>query len=186
MSRGSVKNVLGNNIRELRQTRGLNQEDVAKALGVSSPTYSSWERGRTEPSIDGLLSLARYFDVSVDRLLRSESRILRIGSWLEPPERFHPISQLSPLPDSFYSRVYLTFSKLMSEEGHLAGPEHVNRLKGMYRDILESRINKIVRLASAETSIKSGTLEPEEDIFYRELHDLIDSWRVRMRKLMVS
>jgi len=106
MSRGGVKNVLGNNIRELRQTRGLNQEDVAKALGISSPTYSSWERGRTEPSIDGLLSLARYFDVSVDRLLRSESRILKIGSWLEPPERFHPIKEQSGIFAMIYRMVF--------------------------------------------------------------------------------
>jgi len=59
-------NILGGNLRGLRQARGLKQEEVANALGVSRATYSSWERGRTEPNIAWLRTLARYFGVSLD------------------------------------------------------------------------------------------------------------------------
>jgi DNA replication initiation complex subunit (GINS family) len=53
----------------------------------------------------------------------------------------------------------------------------------MYRDILESRISKIVRLASAEAVVKPSTLQPEESVLYSELHSIISSWREEMRKL---
>lgn len=32
-------------IRRLRRQRGLTQEEVARALGVTAPTVSKWERG---------------------------------------------------------------------------------------------------------------------------------------------
>ncbi len=32
-------------IRQLRQARGLTQEQVARALGVSAPAVSKWETG---------------------------------------------------------------------------------------------------------------------------------------------
>ncbi len=99
-------------------------------------------------------------------------------------ERFQPLGKFSPLPDRFYSRAYLTFSRLMKEAG---GDEtrlqHLNRLRGMFRDILESRIGKVVRLASAEAAAMSRALQPEEAALYSELHALISSWRREMRKL---
>jgi ABC-type transport system substrate-binding protein/plasmid maintenance system antidote protein VapI len=111
------ENILGKNLRELRQARDLKQEDVASALGVPSPTYSSWERGRTEPSVEGILRLARYFDVSLDRLLRSEPHVLRIGSSypIGPDARFHPIKH----PGDLYVLMYpVIFNRLYSFDVH--------------------------------------------------------------------
>ena len=101
-------------------------------------------------------------------------------------ERFHPPGKLSPLPERFYQRAYLTFSRLMKEAGRDATRlEHLNRLRGRFRDILESRIGKVVRLASVETAASPRPLQPEEAAFYRELHGLISSWRMEMRRLGV-
>ena len=50
-------NALGKNLRELRQARNLKQEDVANALDVPPPTYSSWERGKTQPDVETILLL---------------------------------------------------------------------------------------------------------------------------------
>ena len=81
---------LARNLRELRNNRRLRQEDVAKALGVATPTYSSWERGRAEPDASTLLELSRFFDVTVDRLLHSEPCPLAIGRWYLPVGRLYP------------------------------------------------------------------------------------------------
>ena len=53
----------------------------------------------------------------------------------------------------------------------------------MYRDILESRIGKIVRLASAEAAADRRQLQPEEGTLYKDLHAIISSWREEMREL---
>jgi DNA replication initiation complex subunit (GINS family) len=56
-------------------------------------------------------------------------------------------------------------------------------MKGRYRDIVESRIAKITRLASAEAKADSRNLQPEEAALYDELHKIIERWRSEMREL---
>lgn len=59
-------------LRARRKQLGLNQVDVAKALGVAVETYASWERGRNLPRDGFRPALARKLDVSlaqVDYLL---------------------------------------------------------------------------------------------------------------------
>lgn len=60
--------MLGNNIRTLRQRRGLTQEKVAASLGVSYQAVSKWETGANTPDISLLPALAALFDVSIDTL----------------------------------------------------------------------------------------------------------------------
>jgi len=50
-----------NRIRELRQERGVTQEDLAGALDVSRQTIISLESGRYNPSITLAFKIASYF-----------------------------------------------------------------------------------------------------------------------------
>ena len=54
---------------ELRKERGLSQRDVAIEFNVSQSTYNNWENANTQPSIEQLIALARFFEVSVDYLV---------------------------------------------------------------------------------------------------------------------
>lgn len=56
-------------IKELRTEKGIDQQTLARALKIGKGSISNWEVGRTEPSIDYILSLADYFEVSTDYLL---------------------------------------------------------------------------------------------------------------------
>lgn len=60
---------IGQNIRRLRRTRNLTQEEVAAHLGISFQSISKWERGDGYPDITMLPALAHYFGASVDELL---------------------------------------------------------------------------------------------------------------------
>ena len=57
-----------NRIEELRKAKGIRQEELAKALGVSRQTISSLENGRYNPSILLAMKLARYFGVTVEEM----------------------------------------------------------------------------------------------------------------------
>ncbi len=56
-------------LRELRQARKLSQLDLANTLGYSCSSISNYETGKHEAGYDTLITLALFFDVSVDYLL---------------------------------------------------------------------------------------------------------------------
>ena len=54
---------------ELRNEKGLSQRELARIMNVSQGTYNNWENANTQPSIEQLISLANFFEVSVDYLI---------------------------------------------------------------------------------------------------------------------
>lgn len=63
---------LGANIAALRKAKGMTQEQLAAALGISSPAVSKWETNSSYPDITLLCPLARVLDTNVDMLLNYE------------------------------------------------------------------------------------------------------------------
>ena len=57
-----------NRIEALRRERGIRQEDLAQALGVSRQTIISLEKGKYNPSLALALRLARYFAMPVEAI----------------------------------------------------------------------------------------------------------------------
>lgn len=60
---------LAENIKALRKSRGLTQEQLAEALGVTVGAVSKWESGFTTPELGLIVELADFFETSVDVLL---------------------------------------------------------------------------------------------------------------------
>ncbi len=56
-------------LKELRKERGITQLKLAMDLGLNQNTVSRYETGEREADYKTLISLADYFDVSVDYLL---------------------------------------------------------------------------------------------------------------------
>lgn len=56
-------------IRDLREDKDLNQQDLAKLLSVSQATYSRYESGTLDIPTSALIKLADFYHVSVDYLL---------------------------------------------------------------------------------------------------------------------
>lgn len=59
----------GKRIRELRRKVGLTQEQLSEELNISVEQLRKMECGTRTTSLEGLISLAMYFDVSTDYLL---------------------------------------------------------------------------------------------------------------------
>lgn len=57
-----------NRVRELRTSRRLSQGDLAAELNVSRQTVNAIETERYTPSLPLALALARFFEVSVERM----------------------------------------------------------------------------------------------------------------------
>lgn len=62
-------NIIGKNIKKLREGEKLNQKELAKALNISNTTLSQYETGQRTPSDDIKIKIAEFFNVSLDYLL---------------------------------------------------------------------------------------------------------------------
>lgn len=63
-----MKNMIGMNIRFLRDKNNMSQEQLAEKLGVSRQTVAKWESGESMPDIERSLQFAMMFSVSLDAL----------------------------------------------------------------------------------------------------------------------
>lgn len=57
-----------NRIEEIRNQKGIRQEELGKMLGVSRQTISSLENGRYNPSILLAHKIARLFDMTIEEV----------------------------------------------------------------------------------------------------------------------
>lgn len=62
--KGEIKNCVS----DVRQKKGVTQEELAKAVGVSRQTIIAIERGNYTPSVLLALRLAKYFRAPVEKL----------------------------------------------------------------------------------------------------------------------
>lgn len=63
-------------IRDLREDSDIKQKTVAEYLGVSQQTYSNYENGHREIPIWVVVKLSKYYKVSADYLLGTDSGYL--------------------------------------------------------------------------------------------------------------
>lgn len=79
--------LLSDNIRFLRARRGLSQQAVADALVITRGRYAKYEDGMSEPPIELLVKISRYYHVSIDLLVSLDIRRV-------------PLQELQQLPDN--------------------------------------------------------------------------------------
>lgn len=88
-------------LKELRESKDLDQQDLADLLHVSRSAIAGYETGRREPDYDKLLQIAGFFEVSVDYLLTGN-----------PPTEFTPLSSTAEMEARLDRRVLTIYKKL--------------------------------------------------------------------------
>lgn len=107
---------LNEKLKELRQQKGLTQEELAQALYVSRTAVSKWESGRGYPNIDSLKLLADFFSVTVDDLL-SGDQLLSIAQETCQQTKHHLLDLIFGLLDcSGLALLFLPFFRQPSED----------------------------------------------------------------------
>lgn len=60
-------------LKDLRKEKNLKQKEVAELVNKTIPCVCDWENGKKEPSIEDLIKLANFFEVTVDYLIGRSS-----------------------------------------------------------------------------------------------------------------
>lgn len=53
----------------LQENSGMNQKDLARAIGLSLSIFTIWNKGNAKPGLKQLVKVAQYFNVSLDWLV---------------------------------------------------------------------------------------------------------------------
>ena len=89
-------------LKKSRLLRNMTGREVAQAMNVTPPTYSGWEHGKREPSLDNVAKLCQLLDVSADYLIGisedPDSKVVRIQSSM-PSITARLNRELDPLAD---------------------------------------------------------------------------------------
>ena len=73
-------NIIGENIKILRQRNGWSQGEVAKRLKISTPAFSKIETGITDINISRLAQIAKLFDVSISEIIANDRNLPTVNS----------------------------------------------------------------------------------------------------------
>ena len=76
------------NLKLLREERGVTQREFSQKLGISKTTLCYYEQGKVSPSIEMLIKLANYFNCSIDYLVGHQTKnILYLDSYTSTQRR---------------------------------------------------------------------------------------------------
>lgn len=64
--------MISDNIRYLRNKKGISQTALADAIGLKRGNIASYEKGLAQPNIESLLKLADYFGVDLNMMLKED------------------------------------------------------------------------------------------------------------------
>ncbi len=62
----------GEKLQLLRKEKSISQEQFAEVMNVSRQAVSKWELNQSYPEMDKLIEVSKYFEVSLDYLMKDE------------------------------------------------------------------------------------------------------------------
>ncbi len=74
---------IGTLLKELRNEKGLTQEQFAEMVNVSNRTVSRWENGNNMPDLDILIQITDYYEIDLRELLDGERKSENMNKDLE-------------------------------------------------------------------------------------------------------
>lgn len=74
---------IGTFLKQLRNEKGITQEQLAEILGVSGRTVSRWETGTNLPDLSILVQISEYYDVEIKEILNGERKSENMDSELK-------------------------------------------------------------------------------------------------------
>lgn len=108
---------------KLRKEKGVTQEELARAVGVTNQAVSKWESGICCPDVQLLPDLARYFNVSIDTLF-GEKDIYDISRGEQHNELLYTESEKETVLSSYEKKIadenaqakdYLAYAELLDK-----------------------------------------------------------------------
>lgn len=110
--------MFGERIRQLRQSAGMTQAELAKRMGISSSSVGMYEQNRRKPSGEIIWKLCKLFDISSDWLLSGSEGVMRQYSIYQTVGK-DLAGMLDQLRETLIGQEGLMFNGKVLEDGDL-------------------------------------------------------------------
>jgi transcriptional regulator with XRE-family HTH domain len=126
MNGGDVATRLGKNVKQLREARGLTQQQIAKLAGVPRATWANLESGDANPTLGVLHRAAQALQVSIEELISSPRAACRLYEKGTLPTRAPGQAQVrkllpDPIPGMEIDRIEVAPGGRMTGVPHTPG-----------------------------------------------------------------
>lgn len=126
----SIMRKFAKNLQYLRTLKGLSQEQLAEDLGVTRSRISSYEEGRSNPSIDFLILFSEVFKLPIDILVKNDITKTKDASFIEVGNQ----RVLFPIMVDAENNNLIEIVPVKATAGYLGGyddPEYIEQLENI-------------------------------------------------------
>jgi transcriptional regulator with XRE-family HTH domain len=113
--KAKTKLSLGQKIKKLRRERNLSQTQLAEKAGTTLVSISNYETGKTKPSSDMLINVAKALGVSADYLMNDSSDAITAVS-IKDKELLRQFEQIDRMADNEKKYVKYLLQSLIDKE----------------------------------------------------------------------
>ncbi|HIP37278.1 MAG TPA: helix-turn-helix domain-containing protein [Crocinitomix sp.] len=75
--------MIGNNLKALRKSKKISQEELANILGLTRSSYSGYENGVAEPNLQNLIKFSDFYKIPIDKLIKDNFSTYTEKQWNE-------------------------------------------------------------------------------------------------------
>lgn len=129
--------ILSENMRYLRSQTGTSQQKTADALVITRGRYAKYEDGASEPPVELLIKISRYFHVSIDLMVSADLRKIPLKEIMELPDN----RILLPVKVHHNGENIIEIIQHKASMGYLEGysdPEYIENLQNISLPFLGS------------------------------------------------
>ena len=151
--------IIGQNIKYLRKSKGLTQEDLANKIGVNRAMIGSYEENRAVPKLSVMQIIAHYFSISIDELINikiwEESSVSSVSEKHVKGENLRVLSTIVDKSD----KELITTVPIQASAGYTRGyadPDFIDELPHFSLPLNELSKERTYRVFQ----IKGDSMEP--------------------------
>lgn len=150
---------LAKNIRQLREARGLTQQQMARASGVPRPTWANLESGTANPTLGVLIRVAAALQISLEELIAPPRASARFFAAAELPVKLRGLVAVrkllpEPLAGMEIDRLELPSGASMTGVPHTPGTREYLTCESGAIELSES--GQVWRLAPGDVVVFRG------------------------------
>lgn len=123
--------VIGKNIRKIRTVKKLSQAAFAEIFKLARPSVGAYEEERSEPKLETVILIAKYFGISIDSLLTKELTINDLYNFnvhFEENVKNEPGSKKKELETHFIKSVLVPGDKQFEYIVHINNRDFITNL----------------------------------------------------------